>query len=193
MFSLKHARAPTTADELWEHIHSEFMAIDGHRTILHLQTKEEARTRSWKMELDDFGSENEGLVRFRKGDIREFLVENFKELLKLSARQESTARSERLVGLVGRIGDKASNRSRIRATSSMPAHMIRSQTWESPPRTRFSCFLTGPKTRGSEVCAACGPGDRGQFRRNRSAGPAFPRARRPTMIRLIASAVLSSF
>jgi hypothetical protein len=27
----------------------------------------------------------------------------------------------------------------------MPAHMIRSQTWESPPRTRFSCFLTGPK------------------------------------------------
>ena len=27
----------------------------------------------------------------------------------------------------------------------MPAHRIRSQTWESPPRTRFSCFLTGPK------------------------------------------------
>ena len=83
MFSLKHAHAPTTADELWEHIDSEFMAIDGHCTILHLQTKEEARTRSWKMELDDFGSENEGLVRFRKGDIREFLVENFKELLTL--------------------------------------------------------------------------------------------------------------
>src|SRR5271163_295927 len=64
---------------------------------------------------------------------------------RLSARQESTARSERLVGLVGWIGDEASNRSRIRATSSMPAHRIRSQTWESPPRTRFSCFLTGPK------------------------------------------------
>jgi transposase len=45
-------------------------------------------------------------------------------------------------GLVGRIGDKASNRSRIRATEH--AHRIRSQTWESPPRTRFSCFLTGP-------------------------------------------------
>ena len=29
----------------------------------------------------------------------------------------------------------------------MPAHRIRSQTWESPPRTRFSCFLTGPYVR----------------------------------------------
>ena len=73
----------------------------------------------------------------------------------LSARQESTARSERLVGLVGRIGDKASNRSRIRATSSMPAHMIRSQTWESPPRTRFSCFLTGPKQVLRAAVALC--------------------------------------
>ena len=41
MFSLKHACAPTTADELWEHIDFEFMAIDGHCTILDLQTKEE--------------------------------------------------------------------------------------------------------------------------------------------------------
>ena len=56
------------------------MAIDGHCTILHLQTKQEAKARSWKTELDDFGSENAGLVRFRKGDIRELLVENFKEV-----------------------------------------------------------------------------------------------------------------
>jgi hypothetical protein len=74
MFSLKHARAPTTADELWEQIDSEFMAIDGHCTILHLQTKQEAKARSWKTELDDFGSENAGLARFRKGDTQEFLA-----------------------------------------------------------------------------------------------------------------------
>jgi hypothetical protein len=83
MFSLKNAPAPTTADELWRHINYEFGLINGHCEILHLQTKEEAKARSWKMELGDFGSEYEGLVRFRKGDIREFLVENFEEIVAL--------------------------------------------------------------------------------------------------------------
>jgi hypothetical protein len=83
MFSVKNVPVPTTADELWKHINYEFNLINGHCEILHLQTMEEAKTRSWKMEVEDFGSEYEGLVRFRKGDIREFIVENFEELLKI--------------------------------------------------------------------------------------------------------------
>jgi hypothetical protein len=83
MFSLKHADVPATADELWTLINSEFDQIDGHCEILHLQTEEEAKRHSWKTDADQFGFENAGLVRFRKGDIREFLTENFEELFEL--------------------------------------------------------------------------------------------------------------